>query len=207
MRRFILLALTALINSVAWAGEPVRVKGVVRDAAGEPMLGVAVVEKGTNNGYVSSVDGEFLLDVQEGDTLQFSTLGYLKQELRVDRQLGLLNITLEVDPECADQVLVQTQDFQIAGILPRVYEPNEAQGSLYALINNLGVAMSRNKFGERANEGASVRGSMVRVFLDGKEVRDVASLRALSLSDVDLSKIRLEPNDLSQQAHIYLKSR
>ena len=52
------------------------VTGRVTDKAGEPLVGVNVLEKGTNNGTVTSPDGLFSLNVAQGKVLEFSFVGY-----------------------------------------------------------------------------------------------------------------------------------
>ncbi|MDR2765552.1 MAG: carboxypeptidase-like regulatory domain-containing protein [Tannerella sp.] len=60
-----------------------RITGTVVDAAGEPIIGANVVEKGTTNGTVTDVDGNFSLDVQDNATLQVSFIGYVMQEISI----------------------------------------------------------------------------------------------------------------------------
>ena len=55
------------------------VRGVVTDAAGEPLIGANVVEKGTTNGTITDMDGNFTLNVQPGATIVVSFIGYQPQ--------------------------------------------------------------------------------------------------------------------------------
>jgi hypothetical protein len=59
------------------------VTGRVIDAGDEPVVGANVVEKGTTNGTVTDVDGNFSLSVRENATLQVSYVGYITQEISV----------------------------------------------------------------------------------------------------------------------------
>ena len=52
------------------------VKGIVKDTNGEPLIGVSVLVKGTFNGVTTNIDGAFSLEVNNGDKLQFSYIGY-----------------------------------------------------------------------------------------------------------------------------------
>jgi hypothetical protein len=56
-----------------------QVKGVVVDEAGQPVTGAFVLQKGTSNGTVTDVDGQFNLDVPSDAVLEVSCLGYVAQ--------------------------------------------------------------------------------------------------------------------------------
>ena len=78
--------------------------GVVKDKAGEPMIGVNVLVKGTTNGTITDFDGKFVInDVPAGSTLVASYIGYLTKEVKVGKNLV---IVLEEDTEVLDEVVV-----------------------------------------------------------------------------------------------------
>src|SRR5690625_4087365 len=54
--------------------------GVVKDENGEPLIGVNIVEKGTTNGTVTDLDGQFEIKVDSGTTVLFSYIGYRSEE-------------------------------------------------------------------------------------------------------------------------------
>lgn len=80
-----------------------RAKGVVVDSHGEPIIGASVVEKGTTNGMVTNIDGEFALDVKSGAILQISFVGYIAQEVKAS---GNMKVVLKEDNEVLDEVVV-----------------------------------------------------------------------------------------------------
>ena len=82
------------------------VQGVVVDAAGEPLIGVNVVIKGTSSGAITDIDGHFSLQASEGDALEFSYVGYATQTLPVPADNRQLNITLEEDSRQLNEVVV-----------------------------------------------------------------------------------------------------
>ena len=82
------------------------VSGTILDAAGEPIVGANVVEKGTTNGTITDVDGRFSLAVASGATLQVSYIGYVTQEVSVADVEGALTLTLREDSETLDEVVV-----------------------------------------------------------------------------------------------------
>ena len=88
----------------ALAQNQVKVTGKVTDDLGESMIGVSILEKGTTNGVVTDIDGNYTLSVNQGATLVFSYVGYVTQEHVVSG--GTLNVTLKEDTETLDEVVV-----------------------------------------------------------------------------------------------------
>ena len=83
-----------------------RVSGTVTDAAGEPVIGANIMEKGvTANGTVTDVDGKFTLSVKSGATLTVSFIGYVTQEIGIGNR-SELRITLVEDSRLLDEVVV-----------------------------------------------------------------------------------------------------
>ena len=75
-----------------------EVSGIVRDATGEAVIGASVVEKGTNNGIITDLDGKFTLKVKSGAVLEISFIGYKTQT--VEAVPGkTLQIPLQEDSE------------------------------------------------------------------------------------------------------------
>jgi iron complex outermembrane receptor protein len=80
------------------------VSGNVKDPLGEPLIGVSVIEKGTNNGTITNVDGNFHISVPQGKELVFSYIGYKSQTVVVKN--GNMNIILEEDNTLLNEVVV-----------------------------------------------------------------------------------------------------
>lgn len=79
--------------------------GVVKDAVGEPVIGAAVAVKGTSNGTITRIDGDFTLNnVKKGSVITISFVGYVPQE--VVWKGAPLNITLLEDAQLVDEVVV-----------------------------------------------------------------------------------------------------
>lgn len=77
--------------------------GKVTDAAGLEVIGASVLEKGTANGVVTNLDGEFSLSVGQNATLVISFIGYKTIEVKATTNM---NITLQEDNELLDEVVV-----------------------------------------------------------------------------------------------------
>lgn len=87
------------------SGKKVKVRGVIKDETGEPIIGATVRVKGQSEGTVSDFDGNFTLDVTDGNTLQISYIGYQTQEFAVGKQHHF-SIVLEEDKKILNEVVV-----------------------------------------------------------------------------------------------------
>lgn len=83
----------------------VKVRGVIKDETGEPIIGATVRVKGQSEGTVSDFDGNFTLDVTDDNTLQISYIGYQTQEFAVGKQHHF-SIVLEEDKKILNEVVV-----------------------------------------------------------------------------------------------------
>lgn len=81
------------------------IKGTVTDVNGESIIGANVVEKSTNNGVITDVDGNFTLSVSQEATLVISYIGYVSQELKVTPGITMKIVLLE-DLQTLDEVVV-----------------------------------------------------------------------------------------------------
>ena len=85
---------------------PQSVKGVVRDAAGQPVVGAAVIVKGTTRGVSSGTDGSFSFEgLADGAVLQVSALGYATAEIPVGNR-SFVAVELKEDATLVDEVVV-----------------------------------------------------------------------------------------------------
>lgn len=83
-----------------------QISGRVADANGQPIPGVNVIEKGTNNGTTTNFDGNYSLNITSDDaTLVFSYIGFEKVEIAVAGK-KLVNATLSESVESLDEILV-----------------------------------------------------------------------------------------------------
>ena len=102
----ILLTLFLIISPFSIAQtNSMDINGVVKDAeTGETLIGVSVLEKGTTNGTITGLDGEFSLSVSSGASLQLSYIGYANLEVKA--KPGIMNLQLRVEQHLLDEVVV-----------------------------------------------------------------------------------------------------
>lgn len=103
-----IVALTLLFAGSAGAQETKTIKGMVRDVTGEPLIGASVIEKGTNNGVITDVDGNFTLTVPADATLSIAYMGYATREIHLAKRKkqGDLRVTLREDSQQLKEVVV-----------------------------------------------------------------------------------------------------
>ena len=94
------LSMALLVCSTAAMAQN-QVTGVIRDAQGEPLIGVSVVEAGTQNGVVTDVNGRYTLNVKRGAKLNVSYVGFEPQTINAGE-----SITLQEDNQLLNEVVV-----------------------------------------------------------------------------------------------------
>ncbi|MGE5424503.1 MAG: TonB-dependent receptor plug domain-containing protein, partial [Syntrophothermus sp.] len=100
-----------LFPALAAMSQNLNVTGTVTEKTGGTLIGVTVVEKGTTNGTVTDVNGNYKIAVPKGSTLVFSYVGYVTKESVVEKE-GVINIVLEEEISTLEDVIVigyQTQ--------------------------------------------------------------------------------------------------
>ena len=103
------LSLTDNINAAVQITQEVQqdgrtIRGTVIDNTGEPVIGANVTIKGTTNGVITDIDGNFILNNAKG-TLVVSFVGYKTQEIPITNKTTI-NVTLQEDSELLDEVVV-----------------------------------------------------------------------------------------------------
>ena len=106
MKKQILLLCLALISLCGYA-QNITVKGVVTSAADkEPMIGLTALIKGTTNGTVTDLDGNYTLNnVPKDAIVVFSMIGYKTQEIKVNGRTTI-NVVMQDDTQALDEVVV-----------------------------------------------------------------------------------------------------
>lgn len=96
----------ASVNTAETVQQSLLLKGVVVDATGEPIIGANVVQKGTSNGTITDIDGNFTLNVPAKAVLTISFIGYQTQEVALKNSETHIKVTLKDDFELLDEVVV-----------------------------------------------------------------------------------------------------
>lgn len=106
MKNFLLI-LSCLCIAIMTQAQERTVTGTVVDGLKDPLIGVSIQQKGTDNGTITDADGRFSLTIRTNAdaVLVFSYIGYVSQEIVVGNQ-QVLNVTLSEDTEQLDEVVV-----------------------------------------------------------------------------------------------------
>jgi len=141
--------------------------GVVKDATGETIVGASVIVKGTTNGAITNIDGQFTLrNVKQGDVIQISYLGYVTQEIKWDGTP--LNVVLADESMALDEVVVTA-----LGIKRQArslgYSTTQLKGEDFQLARdpNVGNALSGKIAGVSVAGNATGSGGSSRVIIRG----------------------------------------
>ena len=103
--RLSLMTTVFFLFSVIGAHAQSVVTGSVKDGSGEPIIGATIMEKGTSNGGVTDLDGNFSIKVGDHATLVVSYVGYERQEMPVAGK-STVNIVLTESGRTIDEVVV-----------------------------------------------------------------------------------------------------
>jgi len=87
------------------SAQNVTVKGSVKDAAGQPVIGAGVVQQGTTNGTVTDLDGKYVISVPASASLSFSSVGFVEQLVAVAGR-SEINVVLAEDAEMLEETVV-----------------------------------------------------------------------------------------------------
>lgn len=100
-----MVCLIGMLLPMCMFTQQITVQGVVKDQTGETVIGASVMEKGTTNGTITGIDGDFSLNMSPNGTLVVSFVGYKTQEVQVKGQKQL-QVVLSEDAEMLDEVVV-----------------------------------------------------------------------------------------------------
>ncbi len=116
----------------------ILIKGNIKDIAGDPLIGVNILVKGTSIGAISDIDGNFELEVPQGCTIIASYIGYINQEIKVNNQ-KTIQIIMQDDLKKLEEIVVVGYGVQ---------QKRDVTGSIAAIkgddLKNLPVAQLTN---------------------------------------------------------------
>ena len=102
---FISLIVLFWALSAGAAAQNSTLRGTVKDITGTPLIGVNVIQKGTTNGTVTDVDGNFSINVPANAAIVFTYIGFSAQEVVWDGA-SAMNVVMHEDAELLDEVVV-----------------------------------------------------------------------------------------------------
>lgn len=144
-----------------------RCTGIVKDASGEAIIGASIVAKGTTNGTITGIDGDFVLEgVKEGSDIVVSYIGYITQEVKWKGKS--LNIVLKEDTQTLDEVVVTGYGgSQKRATLTTAISKMDNQVLAKAAVSNAGQALQGSVTGLRVVNKSGQPGSEPDITLRG----------------------------------------
>lgn len=179
-----------------------QITGIVTDEWGEPIIGANILEKGTINGVVTDINGNFLIAVSQNAILQVTYIGYVPQEYTLGSS-NSVTIHLKEDTQTLDEVVVVAYGTQkkvnLTGAVSNIKGDNLENRTASNVTNILtgqvaGISVVQNSGQPGADTGAlRVRGigtlgnSEAMVVVDGVE-SNMASVNPNDIEDISVLK-------------------
>lgn len=171
--------------------------GKVINSKNEPIIGATIMEKGTTNGTITDLDGNFMIDASENAMFEISYIGYQTQSVKAISD-KILAVTLKEDTELLDEVVVVGYGTQRKGNLTGSISDVKSERLTVAPIANVSNALAgqlpglvaRQNNGQPGSDGASlsIRGfGAPLVIVDGVE-SDFTNLDASQIESITILK-------------------
>ena len=127
----LILSLCFCLSLFAQQAFSQTISGNVTDEAGVPLPGANVIIEGTSSGVSTDFDGNFQIQAEQGQVLQFSYIGYMTQDIKVEGQ-DTINVSLEPDNQL-EEVVVTSLGFKVL---------RDQQGSTSSVVSTNSVVRS-----------------------------------------------------------------
>ena len=153
------------VNTVQSVQQTKKVTGTIVDAMG-PVIGASIMEKGTSNGTVTDLDGNYSLNVGPNATLVVSYVGFKTQEIRVGNN-SRIDVTLEEDNTNLDEVVVIGYGVQKKKLITGATV--QVKGDDIAKLNTTNAleAMQSSTPGVQITQSSSQPGKGYKVYIRG----------------------------------------
>jgi len=178
-----------------------KIQGAVVDASG-PVIGASIMEKGTSNGTVTDLDGNFSLNVKPGATLVVSYVGYKTQQVVVGNN-STIKVLMKEDSKSLDEVVVVGYGVQkkklVTGATVEVkgediqkLNTTQVLGALQSQSPGVNIQAISGQPGDGYKisiRGAGTNGATAPIYvIDGVSGGDINSLNPADIERIDVLK-------------------
>lgn len=143
-----------------------KISGKVVDVTGEAIIGASVLVKGTTNGTITDVDGNFTLQANNSDIIEVSYIGYQKQSISIGNK-SVLNFSLKEDTKTLDEVVVigygTARKSDLTGALTQVTDKSFAEQN----VTRVDQALQGRASGVQVSNTVGAPGGDVRIRIRG----------------------------------------
>lgn len=194
MKRSLFLILC--LFSLQLMAQNLIVKGVVLDTTGEPVIGATILEKGTDNGTITNLDGNFSLNVAKGKQIEVSYVGFASQTVSVVND-QFLRIVLKEDTETLDEVVVVGYGVkQKRSTMTTAISKMDDKVLRNAAISNAAQALQGTVSGLRVTNTSGAPGSSPTIVLRGGASIEGAGSPLVVVDGVVRSLQDINPSDI-----------
>ncbi|WP_072531420.1 SusC/RagA family TonB-linked outer membrane protein [Bacteroides ilei] len=194
MKRSLFLILC--LFSLQLMAQNLIVKGVVLDTTGEPVIGATILEKGTDNGTITNLDGNFSLNVAKGKQIEVSYVGFVSQTVSVVND-QFLRIVLKEDTETLDEVVVVGYGVkQKRSTMTTAISKMDDKVLRNAAISNAAQALQGTVSGLRVTNTSGAPGSSPTIVLRGGASIEGAGSPLVVVDGVVRSLQDINPSDI-----------
>lgn len=208
----LLLTFTGLLLTMSTFAQSV-VKGNVKDANGEPVIGASIKVKGEQGGSVTDLDGNYTINnVKQGATLVFSYIGFLSKEIAVNGRNNI-NVVMKEDNQQLDEVIVVGYAIgskrTVSGAIDRIKKEDMNKGTIVSAADALkgkiaGVVISQSGGDPMGTTNIRVRGTSSLsggndplVIIDGV-FSDMTVFNSLAPGDIESMTILKDASETAQ---------
>lgn len=177
------------------AQKTVKVSGKITDDSNETMIGVSIMEKGTNNGIITDFNGNYSLFVHEGATIVYSYIGYLTQEKKA--VAGTMNITMKENQKVLEEVVVVGYGVQKKSSVTGAISQVKTEDIQNRTISNAQQALQGKTAGVQIIQTSAAPGSSPTIRIRGYS-SNAASSPLYVVDGIRISDISgIDPNDIA----------
>ncbi|WP_339926292.1 TonB-dependent receptor [uncultured Cyclobacterium sp.] len=184
--------------------DPVTISGTVKDQSGEPLPGATVSVLGSNKGTVTSIDGTYSIQVEAGETLVFSYIGFENQSFDIGNQTTI-DVILSEDESSLEEVVVvgyaEQRKLSVTGAVSSVSSDELVKSSSPSLANALagrlpGLTSIQSGGGQPGKDDATLylrgaattNGRSPLILIDGVPRDNIRTLDANEVESVTVLK-------------------
>lgn len=179
-----------------------KIKGTVIDETGLPVIGANVTQKGTSNGTITDINGQFVLNVPEDAVLCISYIGYTSVEIPVKGK-EVFNIKLSEDAQAIDEVVVVGYGIQKKSVVTGAISSVKAEDMMNTANTRPEQALQGKTSGVQilSSSGAPGSGIKIRIrgyssngnsdplyIVDGLRTNDISSLEPSNIASMEVLK-------------------
>ena len=203
--KYFLFVILSFFVTVANAQKGNTIRGIVTDGDNEPLIGVSILETGTNNGVITDLDGRYIITLAQNESsLRFSYIGYNTQVVKIENR-NSVNVKLNEDVVGLEEVIITgygtgvTKD-KLTAAISKVPTDRLESGihsnpltALYGAVTGVRVTQASGQPGStpdiQIRAGASLSGSGSPLYIiDGVQKDNLVDINSNDIESIEILK-------------------